>query len=588
MSTKGSLLNGCRLYVLCRLTSALCRYILHNRLFPCATCCHTDCSVDDSTDDVTATCPWETCATLYKTPAFGDGGPGPIFLHMSHQEGRDQVHRFFLGSEAFFEISRWHFVMISVFWFVLGVIAINISELQVGREHSEMISTSCKVLLFYASMVFVSISTDHTSDKSMPERLSYRAEHNSSDLGAAMLASTFTSLVHGLVRLSVFMEVLSRLKMLRHVIPFLCLVTTPVLLAGLSNPSQRSTQEEVRSCDSDDPPFGSVQFWDGDWSIDPRLYLSSPQFRRLDLRVLLFGVGTMVFDFLWSRHSATYPATLKVTFLITTIVLILVNFVPPLKTLETAIFIPAVMILVAMFVFQNFMGILDIQVEQLFNDLENAPRPFNVVWWYVTWISILLSSVLDFNRKVPADNTHKEQNQSNDPLLARLMTQTTRFDLALEIRDSTLLLTIFLAFAVALWQSTWLIPTSTTVSSLIMLVFTVSLNLKVPKLESKDAVRYDYVQAFALSASLTSLAVALHRHFGHTETRNDWLVGTSVALVTSRLFIFVLRVKANIAKARAKQTEEEKPCNKLADAESSTKTGAGQADDPEKGEPTMP
>ena len=506
------------------------------------------------TREASGRCVWDDYITL---PALNqdkdDTLGGSTSFRIRRQKGPDLVERFWLNGQEWFHVSPRSFVIFFVS--CIAVACLSGGALNTDGIFADIGGHVSKNTAFYVTIAFTLISTSHTPTRDSPELMFVPLRHNFPDCKATASAIVATMLVHAYLVFAASTQGLSSLAT-----PLACTIMAPLLLAGISWPSDSTGQEG----DFETGPKGKTVDVNFDglaplatkaWTIDSTLVYTSSRIRCLDLRVLLLGLSITTFDVLCNRYQdemsvTRWPISAVIMISVTAIWLYLENLVPTSREVEQGTLALATTALLGIFSHFNFLdafGLYDDErkdgnLTHTMPTPEGAShsKPILTALYYTTLVSVVV-----FNHRLvhqKADQalppTKNGQPPKRDPLLFGFHVKSSRIDFAWQLRDSRVSISlIFIMLAASLGQS-WPLDMNTTVASLLLFAFIVGFQLR-PVCDRLDEKRsLPHVAALALSALMTILAVDINRH-GVLDSKSVWQAGTWSAVIFYRLFVFM-------------------------------------------------
>lgn len=417
-----------------------------------------------------------------------------------------------------------------------------------------------KNIAFYITMAFTLVSTGHTATGDSPELMFVPLRHNFPDWKATAGALVATMLVHAYLVFAAPTEGFSSLAT-----PLACTMTAPLLLAGISWPLDSTSQQEKNERGAEGKTAGvdsaeSAPSATNTWAIGSTLVYSSSRIRCLDFRVLLLGLSITAFDVMCNQYQdemfvTRWPISAVITISVTAVWLYLENMVPTSQELEPGILGLATAALVGIFSHFNFLGafgLYDDEVDDA-NSTHIMPtpegashsKPILIALYYTTLISAVV-----FNRRLvqrQADQAlppiENGQPPRKDPFLFGIHIKMSQIDLAWQLRDSRVSISLlFMMLAASLGES-WPLDMNSTLASLILFLLTVGFQLR-PTVNNSDEERsIPHILALAFATLMTISVVELNRRGAledvMLDSKSDWQAGTWAAMVFYRFFVSV-------------------------------------------------
>lgn len=416
-------------------------------------------------------------------------------------------------------------------------------------------------------MVFTFVSTGHTPAGDSPELMFVPLWHSIPDWKATARAIIATMLVHAYLVFPAFSK-----TNLSIVPPLACTIMAPLLLAGISKPSDHlnptSQLSDSETCPKEETVDGSCNeptSWTSKWTIDSTMVYSSSKIRCIDLRVLLFGLFVTFYDVLCNQYQdersvTRWPVSAVISIFVTAVWLYLEASVPMSRDVEPGVLSLASTALAGIFSHVNFLDAFGLYDDDgndanfnYTNPLpENVPesarhfKPILVALWYTTLLSLFV-----VNRRLvqqQADGTLRATNgqppnAKKDQLIFGFHIKTTRVNFSWQLRESHVAVSLSFAMLASCLGENWPLEMNTTIAGLLLFVSIVGIQLRTHFDDLDETESLHHVAALGFSALMTILAVGLSHHGVLdslvSDPKSDWKAGTWSASVFYRLFLSV-------------------------------------------------
>ena len=509
------------------------------------------------TQETSTACIWDEYATLSDLNQDRDDTNRSTTLRISRHKGPDLVERFWLNDQEWFQISPRNFVV-----FVVSCLAL--ASFSSGALNSDGIfarfgSHVSKDVAFYVAMVFTFVSTGHTPVGDSPELMFVSLRHSFPEWKTTAGAISITIMVQCYI---LFLAPAD--SILGFVVPLVCTVMAPLLLAGVSRrldlidrrgKCEPSTEEQQVSLDSEEPVPSSAIFS----NIDSTLVYSSSRIRGFDLRVLLLGLSITLFNILYNEYQddvflTGWPTSAVIPISVTVMWLYLENTIPRKRDLEPWILSLAVTALMGTFGPVNFLDAFGLDNNEKGDEdsaqtmplLENARHSEHIsnALWYTTLFSMVIVNrrLIHRNAEEAFPNTNGQSPQK-DHLLFDFHVKTSQIDFKWQLRNSRVAISHIFAMLASCLGESWPLTMNTTVAGLFLFTLVVGFQLQ-PICEHLGEKRsLPHVAALGFSALMATLAVGLNRHgVLHafvSDPKGDWKAGTWSALLFYQLLLAI-------------------------------------------------
>ena len=566
-------------------TYVACRFLIHATLFSCVTCTEREASTNGPlTQETSARYIWDDRVTLPALDRDLNTMSRSSTFRIRRQKGLDLVERFWLNDEEWFQLSPRNFVVFFVSCIVLSFS--SGSALNLDGIFASIGSHVSKNVAFYVTMAFTLVSTGHISVGDSPELMFVPLKHYLPDWKPTARALIATMLVHFYLVFVAFQVHFSFMT------PLACTIVAPLLLAGISKPSdsigqgfhEPGVKAQTVELDSGDPSTSLTKAW----TIDSTLVYSSSRIRCLDLRVLLFGLSVTLVDVLCHQYQdemfiMRWPLSAIISISVTAVWLYLENTVPTSRDIEPGLLAIAAAALVGVFSHVNFLGAFGLDQEEwvdLFVD-DEMPKPENsshsimLALWYTTLVCMLV-----VNRRLVQQNgdqllpTANGQPPHRDYLLFGFHVKTSRINFAWQLRQSRVLISIVFLMLASWIGESWPLEMDTTVAGLLLFTLTVGFQLRPRSDYAEEKISLHHVGAFVFSALIAILAIGLNRHSMLdavvSEPKRDWKAGTwSISVFYQFLSTMIVQLEGRRWFTRRDRAEKS-PTGDLRDEEKAT------------------
>lgn len=541
-----------------RTTYTACRFLTHAFVYSCTACNQREAGLRGPlTHEASTACIWDDYETLHAMRQDRDDTNGSTTLRIGRHKGQDLVERFWLNDQEWFQISPRSFVVFLVS--CLALACFSGGALNPDRIFASVGSHFSKNIAFYVTMIFTFASTGHTPVGDSPELMFISLRHSLPEWKATAGAITITISVQ-----SYILFVAPADSVLVFVIPLMCTLMAPLLLAGVSKRldlkdgqgrCESNTEEQTVRLNSDElvPTSAKIS------TIDSSLVYTSSRIRGFDLRVLLLGLSITVFDIVYNEYQNDvsllgWPTSAVFSISVTAVWLYLENLLPSSRDLEPGILSLAVTVLVGTFSPVNFLNAFGLddnkganedstQTMQLLEDARHSEHILTALW-YTT-----LFSMVAVNRRLIHQNAAEEiptttgQLPKKDHLLFGVQIKTSRINFEWQLRNSRVAISHIFAMLASCLGECWPLTMNTTVAGLLLFILVVGFQLR-PICEHMGEKRsLAHVAALLFSTFTAALAVGLNRHGGlHafvSDPKGDWKAGTWSALVSYQLFMVI-------------------------------------------------
>lgn len=541
-----------------RTTYTACRFLTHATIYSCTACNQREAGINGPLNqEASAACIWDDYAALPALNHDKDDTNGSTTLRISRHKGLDLIERFWLNDQEWCQISPRSFVIFFVS--CLALASFSGGALNPDGMFASIGSHVSKNIAFYVTMIFTFASTGHTPVGDSPELMFVSLRHSFPEWKATAGAIIMTIMVQ-----SYILFVAPAGSVLGFVVPLVCTVMAPLLLAGVSkrlDPIDRqgkcepSTEEQQVGLGSDEPVLSSAKIS----KIDSTLVYSSSRIRGFDLRVLLLGLSITFFDILYNKYQddvflAGWPTSAVIPVSVTVMWLYLENTIPRPRDLEPWILSLAVTALVGNFSPVNFQDVFGLGDNKRGNEvskqtiplLEKAKRSEHILsaLWYTTLFSMVVVNRRLVHRnardKIP---TATGQFPKKDHLLFGFQIKTSRIHFEWQLRNSRVVISHVFAMLASCLGESWPLGMDTTVADLFIFTLVVGFQLQPTYDSTVEEKGLDHVVALGFSALMATLAVGLNRHdVLHafvSDPKGDWKAGTWSALVSYQLFLAI-------------------------------------------------
>ena len=483
------------------------------------------------TSDSMSHCPWDSLMSLPALAEAEHRSESRTIFHIKHQRGSDNVNKLWLNRSPFCQQTPLHSVIALVACLLLFAVSVNLLEIERHHGFLPIISNICKVGTFYVAMTFTFTTTGHTNTKNSQDLMILHGNDRFRLWYTVSKALPATAFVHVAIKLgaatrwgsSLDWECLISLKrLLSLVVPIACVSMTPLLMAGISKAP--STLDQENSHNSDNLATSQLRAREAAqpeaklWNIDSAFVYSSARFRRLDLRLLLMGIGVTVYDAtdsVWRYEHGPLRPSLPITSIVfaftTAAVLFFVNCIPTPRRIEPGILAAAAVAVVGVCGHQNLQDLFAVNDDQDGNRLA-----LQVSIWY----GLLLTILMIDSDWVPCK---PYEGRKKNLLLVKIF-NVGKVECMWQLKHVNLVLVLGLAYISSLSGNDWPFLISTTAASLLILVIIMGVRLE-PQ-DGKDCV---HQIALAISIVTTIAAVLLSRNHIITYA-SDWDSGTRAAL----------------------------------------------------------
>ena len=416
------------------------------------------------------------------------------------------------------------------------------SSLEYGSVYVIPLRVTCSAVEFY-SVLALTLATVETCD----------GVQRKTNFTTSLL---FTMLLHLYFVSPSMVDISPYLVYMVHVTTSVaCIAVAPLLIAGISKPHDTSVEE--KNGDVEAVATGRTSSDISIWHIDSTFIYSSHRIRCLDLRILTMGMGVILSEAVWNHGYLLTSNVWKIPSLTTISLMVLMNFVPPTRTIEPQILAIAAIMLIGVLNYYDLLILLNTSSDDFLDErAASNSDPVISASWYASLLSMIMTSGSPVCHEKTQAQLPNTTPHTDHQLLVSLRIRKPGFALLWQLRNSRVVTALAYAFIASLLGPNLPLPIHAIIASLSLMILVIGFRLENKEIDpANEPINSGHLAALGLSVCVTASAVLL-RWWGILEVGNEWNVGSGAAYISYALASRLLERFRNRSREKGDNDEQ--------------------------------